>query len=306
MAQQASIEHLEAKLRVNLTPSLAVVRRHPRSLQPRALELARVLAVPDLGTLRVNASRKLNAGFRKACSLAPPSAGMRSVLAFGLWAYGAGGARPEMRNEKQEALLDIKEAELQAAKDAERAALNAKAPAKAGAKAKAEAKAEVKPAAAAEKADAATMAEIDAALAGSGKDAAAAKAGAVERLTAMASQTPFVLPRLEKLVALFKDSKLGGPAIKAASAIVDGVMPKGHGVAAVAVPVLLAGMESKEWKIKAGCIEVMLPCIRQMDETTPAQLAQCLPLIVPRLAECALEVRAEVRTATTSVLRDIG
>ncbi|CAK0865189.1 unnamed protein product [Prorocentrum cordatum] len=150
------------------------------------------------------------------------------------------------------------------------------------------------------------MAEIDAALGGSGKDAAAAKARAVERLAAMASQTPFVLPRIEKLVALFKDSKLGAPAIKAASAIVDGVAPKGHGVAAVAVPVLLTGMESKEWKVKAGCIEVLLPCLRQMDESTPAQLAQCLPLIVPRLAECALEVRAEVRTATTSVLRDIG
>eukprot|EP00972_Heterocapsa_arctica_P061622 9088605-Heterocapsa_arctica.AAC.1 len=41
-------------------------------------------------------------------------------------------------------------------------------------------------------------------------------------------------------------------------------------------------------------------------EGTPAQMAGCLPLIVPRLAECALEVRAEIRTAVGVVLREVG
>eukprot|EP00972_Heterocapsa_arctica_P035282 5191566-Heterocapsa_arctica.AAC.1 len=38
----------------------------------------------------------------------------------------------------------------------------------------------------------------------------------------------------------------------------------------------------------------------------PRQLAQSLPLIVSKLAEAALEVRAEIRTATSAVLREIG
>mmetsp|Transcript_23976 Transcript_23976/g.74311 ORF Transcript_23976/g.74311 Transcript_23976/m.74311 type:complete len:1431 (+) Transcript_23976:76-4368(+) len=202
------------------------------------------------------------------------------------------------------ALADIKEAEAQAARDAERAAVTAKAEKK-GAKADTKTEAE-KPAAKVETADPAVMAEIDAALAATGKDAAAAKATAVQRLAALAAATPFVLPRLDKLIALFGDSKLGGPAVKAACAIVDGAVPKGHGVAVVAVPLLLAGIEDKKWKTKAGCIEVLAPCLRQMEGHTPQQLAQCLPLIVPKLAEAALEVRAEIRTATGVVLREIG
>jgi len=49
-----------------------------------------------------------------------------------------------------------------------------------------------------------------------------------------------------------------------------------------------------------------VPCLKQMEDATPVQLAQCLPLIVPKLAEAALEVRAEIRTATGAVLREIG
>jgi ATPase subunit of ABC transporter with duplicated ATPase domains len=201
-------------------------------------------------------------------------------------------------------LKEIKEIEAQAAKDAERAAITAKATDKKGAKSSSKVeKASAPVLNPDEKADAAVMAEIDAALAG--KDAAA-KASAVARLGSLAAATPFVLPRLEKLVALFADSKLGSPAVKAASAIVEAVSPAGHGVAAIAVPALLTGMEDKKWKTKASCIEVLSPCLRQMGEHTPAQLAVCLPLIVPKLAEAALEVRAEIRTATGAVLREIG
>merc|ERR1719329_1787816 len=60
------------------------------------------------------------------------------------------------------------------------------------------------------------------------------------------------------------------------------------------------------WKIKAGCIEVLSPCLRQMALGSPAQLASCLPQIVNLLAAAALEVRAEIRTATGAVLREIG
>jgi len=203
-------------------------------------------------------------------------------------------------------LQEIKDIEAQAAKDAERATVTGKATEGKGAKSNSKA-AEGKTSAAAlnpdEKADAVVMAEIDAAIAG--KDASA-KASAVARLGALAAATPFVLPRLEKLVTLFADSKLGAPASKAAAAIIEAVQPAGHGVANIAVPALLAGMEDKKWKTKASCIEVLSPCLRQMGEHTPAQLASCLPLIVPKLAEAALEVRAEIRTATGAVLREIG
>merc|ERR1719359_1818298 len=64
-------------------------------------------------------------------------------------------------------------------------------------------------------------------------------------------------------------------------------------------------MEEKKWKVKAGCIELLVPCLEQM-QATPAQLAESLPLIVPKLAEAALEVRAEIRAATGAVLREIG
>jgi len=204
------------------------------------------------------------------------------------------------------AIAGIKEAEAQAAKDAERAALNAKASDKKDAKANAKAQVAEKPAAKVEKADPAVMADIDAAFAASGKDAAAAKASAVDRLNNLAAATPYTLPRLDKLIPLFADSKLGAPAVKTACAIVDRAVPKGHAVAAVAVPLLLVGMDDKKWKTKAGCIEVLVPCLRQMEGTTPQQLAQCLPLIVPKLAEAALEVRAEIRSATGAVLREIG
>merc|ERR1719210_3317516 len=43
-----------------------------------------------------------------------------------------------------------------------------------------------------------------------------------------------------------------------------------------------------------------------MADATPSQLASCLPVIVPKLAEAALEVRAEIRNATAAVLREIG
>ena len=45
-----------------------------------------------------------------------------------------------------------------------------------------------------------------------------------------------------------------------------------------------------------------MPCLGQMEESTPAQAALCLPLLVPKLAEVALEVRA----GTVAVLREIG
>ena len=51
---------------------------------------------------------------------------------------------------------------------------------------------------------------------------------------------------------------------------------------------------------------MLLPCLHQMFDSTPAQLASLLPEILSRLAEAALEVRAEIRTATGAVLREIG
>eukprot|EP00927_Polykrikos_kofoidii_P000852 TRINITY_DN10324_c0_g1_i1.p1 TRINITY_DN10324_c0_g1~~TRINITY_DN10324_c0_g1_i1.p1 ORF type:complete len:1436 (-),score=300.37 TRINITY_DN10324_c0_g1_i1:244-4551(-) len=214
------------------------------------------------------------------------------------------------------AKTDIKDAEMQAVRDAERAAVSGKAESApkncATASAKVAAKASSKseatdPAASVEiKANAVSVAKIDASLASTGKDASSSKATAVAQLASLAAATPFVLPRLEKLVALFADSKLGSPSVKTACAIVAGMKPQGHGIASKVMPALLAGMDDKKWKTKAGCIEILLPCLEQMHEHTPAQLASSLPLIVPKLAEAALEVRAEIRTATSAVLRKIG
>mmetsp|Transcript_51568 Transcript_51568/g.111983 ORF Transcript_51568/g.111983 Transcript_51568/m.111983 type:complete len:1157 (+) Transcript_51568:87-3557(+) len=197
---------------------------------------------------------------------------------------------------------DIKEMEAQKIKDAERAALTAKADKKETKKGPAEAvvvKVDEKP-------TPEVLAEIDDAFAASGKDAATAKATAVARLEGLAACTPFVLPRFDLLVGLFADSKLGGASVKAATKIIECTQPAGHGIAAIAVPALLDGMEAKQWKTKAACIEVLSPCLKQMGEHTPVQLGRVLPLIVPKLAECALEVRAEIRNATGSILREIG
>jgi len=203
------------------------------------------------------------------------------------------------------AIADIKDAEAQAVREAERAALTAKDDKKKGAKESSSKAEETKVAEKSEKATAAAMGEIDSAFAASGKDAAAAKEQAVARLQACALSTPFALPRLEKLIPLFDNSKLAAPALKASRAILENANPRGHGIASTAVPMLLAGMADKKWKVKAGCIELLVPCLKQV-EHTPAQLAQSLPLIVPKLAEAALEVRAEIRTATGAVLREIG
>lgn len=200
-------------------------------------------------------------------------------------------------------LEDIREAEAQAKRDAERAALNAAA-------SKKDSKDKAEDAGPKEvvvvKASPELLAEIDKAFADTGKDAAAAKATAITKLQSIAGATSFVLSRIAQLIDLFADSKLGAPAIKAAVAIVENLQPKGHGIAAEIMPVLLAGMEDKRWKIKAGCIDVLRPCLLQMAAVTPGQLAECLPQIVTKLAEAALEVRAEIRTSTSAVLREIG
>jgi ATPase subunit of ABC transporter with duplicated ATPase domains len=205
---------------------------------------------------------------------------------------------------------DIKEAEAQAVRDAERAAASEKASStvagKVDTKASAKASAKALVDAVHIKADAATFTQISQALAASGKDAVTAKSTAVAQLESVAFATPFALPMLDKMVELFADSKLGAPAVKAACAIVMKMKPQGHGIASTVMPALLKGMEDKKWKTKAGCIEVLLPCLEQMQEETPAQLASSLPLIVPKLAEAALEVRAEIRNATSAVLRKIG
>jgi len=203
-------------------------------------------------------------------------------------------------------MAEIKELEIQAQKDAERAALEG-GDKKGDKKAAGGDKKGAKDAGsvATEKATDEIMVEINGALSDAGKDAAAAKEKAIKRLEGCAASTAFVLPVLHKLIPLFDNSKLGAPAIKAACAMVDQVYPKGHTVASVVVPLLMDGMSDKKWKIKAGCIEVMLPTLQQM-EHTPAQLAQALPFLVPKLAEAALEVRAEIRNATAAVLREIG
>merc|ERR1719463_798627 len=65
-------------------------------------------------------------------------------------------------------------------------------------------------------------------------------------------------------------------------------------------------MADKKWKVKVGCIQTLAPCLTQMLGSTPYQMAECLPQIVTSLAEAALEVRAEIRTATQAVLKEIG
>jgi len=201
---------------------------------------------------------------------------------------------------------EVKAAEAQAQKEAERAALNGKAADK-KADAKGKKKEETKAAPKVDaKVDEATFKEIDEAFAASGKDAADKKAMAISTLEMLAAATPFVLPRLPQLIPLFDNSKLAAPALKAATAIVEQIAPQGHSVADRVMPPLLAGIEDKKWKVKAGCIQVLLPALKQMEGTTMLQLANCLPAIVSKLAEAALEVRAEIRNATGAVLKEIG
>eukprot|EP00929_Paragymnodinium_shiwhaense_P117009 TRINITY_DN870_c0_g1_i12.p1 TRINITY_DN870_c0_g1~~TRINITY_DN870_c0_g1_i12.p1 ORF type:complete len:1414 (-),score=509.47 TRINITY_DN870_c0_g1_i12:580-4821(-) len=194
---------------------------------------------------------------------------------------------------------DIKDAEAQAIKDAERAALNRKAEEKKTSKETTEKASN--DAASAVQADDAMMKEIDTLLADKKQ-----QAEGIQKLQSVAGCTPFVLPRFEKLIPFFADSKLGAPAVKCAIAIAEGCQPDGHGIASVIAPAILNGMEDKKWKTKAGCIEVFLPALRVMEKSTPAQLGEVLPKMVPKLAEAALEVRAEIRTATKNVLNEIG
>eukprot|EP00437_Effrenium_voratum_P030289 CAMPEP_0181409902 /NCGR_PEP_ID=MMETSP1110-20121109/7063_1 /TAXON_ID=174948 /ORGANISM="Symbiodinium sp., Strain CCMP421" /LENGTH=1412 /DNA_ID=CAMNT_0023532433 /DNA_START=36 /DNA_END=4271 /DNA_ORIENTATION=+ len=196
---------------------------------------------------------------------------------------------------------EIKEMELQGKRDAERAALTAS-----KTDAKAATKTEKKVVATATEASEEALKEVETALASSGKDAASAKASALATLEKLSSATAFVLPKLPQLVELFADSKLGAPAQKAALAIVTHIQPRGHGVASEVMPILLKGMQDKRWKVKAACIDVLLPCLHQMFDSTPAQMAGLLPQILQVLAEAALEVRAEIRSATGAVLREIG
>eukprot|EP00929_Paragymnodinium_shiwhaense_P117010 TRINITY_DN870_c0_g1_i13.p1 TRINITY_DN870_c0_g1~~TRINITY_DN870_c0_g1_i13.p1 ORF type:complete len:1413 (-),score=497.37 TRINITY_DN870_c0_g1_i13:141-4379(-) len=194
---------------------------------------------------------------------------------------------------------DIKDAEAQAIKDAERAALNRKAEEKKTSKETTEKASN--DAASAVQADDAMMKEIDTLLADKKQ-----QAEGIQKLQSVAGCTPFVLPRFEKLIPFFADSKLGAPAVKCAIAIAEGCQPDGHGIASVIAPAILNGMEDKKWKTKAGCIEAFLPALRCMEQTTPMQLGEVLPKMVPKLAEAALEVRAEIRTATKNVLKEIG
>lgn len=218
------------------------------------------------------------------------------------------GALKKLQSDEKyvKALEAVKEAEAQAKRDAERAALQAKDDKKTSAKAKTSKPDAPKVKVTHATPDEATLASIDTAFAATGKDSGDAKAQAVATLSALAPATPYVLSRLQQLFPLFDNSKLGADAIQAASAIISGITPKGHAVAERVVPLVLSGMEDKKWKIKAGCIDVLQPCLKQMEGTTPAHLALCLPNIVGKLAEAALESRKEIRTATGAVLREIG
>jgi len=201
---------------------------------------------------------------------------------------------------------EIAEEEAEAVRAAERASLEGKAEKKTKAAGKALVVEQVVCLEAAFATTESTMMEIDVALSSTAKDSAALKSTAIAQLETIAGATPFVLPRIEALIGLFADPKLGASSVKAACLLVANIRPRGHGVASTVIPSLLAGMEDKKWKTKAGCIDVMIPGLRQLEEDLPDQLGQCLPLIVMKLAEAALDTRKEIRSSTASVLRQIG
>ena len=80
-------------------------------------------------------------------------------------------------------------------------------------------------------------------------------------------------------------------------------LAKKHGIAAVAMPTLLAGMEDKRWKTKAGCIEVLKPCLQEMAAATPSQLAECLPQTVAKLAEADAEAEQAMAAGAQQEVR---
>jgi len=112
---------------------------------------------------------------------------------------------------------------------------------------------------------------------------------------------PYVGQILPFLLASYGDPNIEvREATQAASRVIMAHLTA-HGIK-LAMPIVLSGLETKEWRTKLesiGLLSAMAYC-------SPAQLSACLPMIVPRLLEVMADPNAKVQTASKNALTQIA
>lgn len=126
---------------------------------------------------------------------------------------------------------------------------------------------------------------------------------AYETLTSMLGRAfePYIIGIIPSLLTLFGDSQ--ADVREATSDASKVIMSKisGHCVKQI-LPLLLSGLEEKQWRTKKGSIELL----GAMAFCAPKQLSYSLPTIIPQLTGVLTDSHAQVRTAANNSLKTFG
>jgi hypothetical protein len=126
---------------------------------------------------------------------------------------------------------------------------------------------------------------------------------AYETLTATLGRAfePYLISVVPSLLTLFGDSQ--ADVREATSDAAKVIMSKisGHCVKQI-LPLLLSGLEEKQWRTKKGSIELL----GAMAFCAPKQLSYSLPTIIPQLTGVLTDSHAQVRTAANTSLKTFG
>lgn len=112
---------------------------------------------------------------------------------------------------------------------------------------------------------------------------------------------PYVIHILPILLASFGDTTLEVREAGQDAARVIMANLSGYGVKTI-LPLLLAGLEEKQWRTKKGSIELL----GMMAYCAPRQLSLSLPVVIPQLTGVLTDSHAQVRAAADRSLKQFG
>ncbi len=112
---------------------------------------------------------------------------------------------------------------------------------------------------------------------------------------------PYIYSIIPVLLTVFGDGNVDVREAVADAAKVIMSKISGHCVKSI-LPLLLSGLEEKQWRVKKGSIELL----GAMAYCAPKQLSLSLPTIIPELTGVLTDSHAQVRTAANTSLKTFG